>query len=104
MTEERIAGIAYQIRAAEREYLDAIDGAWSRCVLQYPFWLNHFWTMVRFVPPPPPSSPQRGDEGRAIIRRDGRESRRRSRRDSVLADSSRRRYSEYDTDIRYLDM
>ncbi|GAB7337886.1 hypothetical protein MBLNU457_4277t1 [Dothideomycetes sp. NU457] len=102
MSEERIAGIAYQIRVAEREYLNAIDDAWRRCVLQYPYWLSHFWTMVRFVPPS--SAPLRGVADREMVRRDGRESRRRSRRDSVLADNSRRRYSEYDTDARFLDM
>lgn len=101
MNEQRIAGIAYQIRAAEREYLDTIDGAWSRCVLQYPFWLHHFWTMVRFVPPSPAAP---SDEERAMVSRGRGESRRRSRRDSVLADGGRRRYSEYDTDVRYLDM
>lgn len=102
MTEERIAGIAYQIRVAEREYLNAIDGACRRCVLLYPFWLSHFWRMIRFFPPQPAQSREVGE--RVMVRREGGGSRRRSRRDSVLAEDGRRRFSEHETDVRYLDM
>ena len=107
MAEHRIAGIAYEVRAAESELLAAIDDAWSRCVVEYPRWLNHFWTQVRFVPPPPPASPQREERDRVMGRSDGRDGRdgrrRRSRRDSVLTEHGRGRNLDYDTDIRYLD-